>query len=60
MLLDFYSFANVEVHFSLVAKSMDYSRMDGKQYMYQVRNKALSDFGWLKQWLEKNLHAETG
>ena len=35
--------------FSLI---MDYLRMDGKQYVSKVRNKALEDFDWLSQWLE--------
>ena len=32
--------------------TMDYLRMDGKQYASKVRNKALEDFDWLSQWLE--------
>ena len=32
--------------------TMDYLRMDGKQYSSKVRNKALEDFDWLSQWLE--------
>ena len=35
-----------------VADTMDYLRMDGKQYASKVRNKALEDFDWLSQWLE--------
>ena len=33
-------------------KTMDYLRMDGKQYASKVRNEALNDFDWLSQWLE--------
>ena len=36
----------------LVTDTMDYLRMDGKQYASKVRNKALEDFDWLSQWLE--------
>ena len=32
--------------------TMDYLRMDGKQYASKGRNKALEDFDWLSQWLE--------
>ena len=32
--------------------TMDYLRMDGKQYASKVRNKALEDFDWFIQWLE--------
>ena len=35
-----------------VASTMDYLRMDGKQYASKVPNKALEDFDWLSQWLE--------
>ena len=34
--------------------------MDGKQYASKVRNKALEDFDWLSQWLERKFLAETG
>ena len=34
--------------------NMDYLRMDGKQYASNVRNKALEDFDWLSQWLERS------
>ena len=40
--------------------TMDYLRMDGKQYASKVRNKALEDFDWLSQWLERKFLAETG
>ena len=36
----------------IVGSTMDYLRMDGKQYASKVRNKALEDFDWLSQWLE--------
>ena len=32
--------------------TMDYLRMDAKQYASEVRNKASEDFDWLSQWLE--------
>ena len=35
-----------------ISLSMDYLRMDGKQYASKVRNEALNDFDWLSQWLE--------
>ena len=35
-----------------VTISMDYLRMDGKQYASKVRNKAQEDFDWLSQFLE--------
>ena len=35
-----------------VSISMDYLRMNEKQYASKVRNKALEDFDWLSQWLE--------
>ena len=35
-----------------VRVTMDYLRMDGKQYASKVRNKALEHFDWLSQWLE--------
>ena len=35
-----------------ITQTMDYLRMDGKQYASKVRNKALEDFDWLSQWLE--------
>ena len=35
-----------------VDTTMDYLRMDGKQYASKVRNEALNDFDWLGQWLE--------
>ena len=37
---------------ALVGLTMNYLRMDGKQYASKVRNKALEDFDWLSQWLE--------
>ena len=37
---------------SNIGLTMDYLRMDGKQYASKVRNKALEDFDWLSQWLE--------
>ena len=39
-------------HKILIYRTMDYLRMDGKQYASKVRNKALEDFDWLSQWLE--------
>ena len=36
----------------IYCSSMDYLRMDGKQYASKVRNKALDDSDWLSQWLE--------
>ena len=44
----------------LIRGTMDYLRMDGKQYASKVRNKALEDFDWLSQWLEWKFLAETG
>ena len=41
-------------------KSMDYLRMDEKQYASKVRNKALEDFDWLSQCVERKFLAETG
>ena len=37
---------------AVMSSSMDYLRMDGKQYASKVRNEALNDFDWLSQWLE--------
>ena len=46
--------------FEKVCLTMDYLRMDGKQYGHKVRNKALDDFDWLIQWVEWKFGAETG
>ena len=35
-----------------IGNTMDYLRMDRKQYASKVRNEALNDFDWLSQWLE--------
>ena len=58
MILPFHFSSTMSVQnsfkFSITAitLSMDYLRMDGKQYASKVRNKALDDFDWLSQWLE--------
>ena len=46
-----YSASKVQSTNSL-SSSMDYLRMDGKQYASKVRNKVLEDFDWLSQWIE--------
>ena len=48
-------FVNMDLgpqHIFFVGPTMNFLRMDGKQYASKVRNKALEDFDWLSQWLE--------
>ena len=50
--LDFNFVASPYEKVIFVSDTMDYLRMDGKQYASKVRNKTLEDFDWLSQWLE--------